>query len=113
MATIYHIATVEDWHAAQDAGTYKVASLATERFIHCSTETQLVDTANRVFRGRADLVVLQIDEGRVRADIRHEQAPGGEGSFPHVYGPLNLDAITDAIPFPPRADGRFEMLGPR
>jgi uncharacterized protein (DUF952 family) len=109
--TIYHITTREDWQAAQVAGEYRAESLETQGFIHTSTEAQLIDTADRYYRGQDELVLLCIDPSRVTAPIKHEAA--GErhdaGLFPHIYGPLNLDAVERALAFPCRADGSFEM----
>lgn len=46
----------------------------------------------RYFAGRDDLVLLEIDPARLRAELKYEPAPDGE-LFPHVYGPLNIDAV--------------------
>lgn len=109
MDDIFHIATKGAWHAAQDAGPYEVESLRTEGFIHCSTIEQVADTASRVFRGRTDLVLLRIDATRVAPEVRYELAPDVGGAFPHIYGPLNLDAVVEVISFPPREDGSFAL----
>lgn len=109
---ILHLASRADWDAAVAAGSYRPASLATEGFIHCSTAAQVVATADRYFRGRADLVLLVIDEAQV--DVRHEPAAPLDGGpartdalFPHVYGPLALAAVVRVVAFPCRADGTF------
>jgi uncharacterized protein (DUF952 family) len=63
--------------------------------------------ANQRFRGRQDLVLLHIDPARVGCEIRHENREGGEQLFPHVYGPIPLDAVMSVTPFLPAEDGRF------
>ncbi len=96
MAKIFHIARQIDWQAAQAAGSYRVASLEHEGFIHCSTAEQVAGVANRFYRGQADLVLLHIDPQRVQAPLRYEapaEAPASSERFPHIYGPLNLDAV--------------------
>jgi uncharacterized protein (DUF952 family) len=113
VATIFHIATHEDWDAAQQRASYVAPSLATEGFIHCSTAAQVASTANAIFRGRDDLLLLTIDEDRLTSEVRYEPAAtpaheGGSELFPHLYGALNLDAVTSAEPMPPREDGTFE-----
>jgi uncharacterized protein (DUF952 family) len=103
---ILHISTAAAWAEAQRAGAYRADSLATEGFIHCSTPAQVAVTANRLYRGRRDLILLRIDPRKVAPEIRYDPAANGE-LFPHIYGPLNLDAVVEIIPFPPGADGTF------
>jgi uncharacterized protein (DUF952 family) len=109
MTVIFHIAARADWAAAGAAGAYMADSLASEGFIHCSTAQQVVATANRIFRGRRDLVLLSIDSARVKPEIRYENLEGGASLFPHIYGALALDAVVAVHDFPPQADGGFEM----
>ncbi len=108
MTIIHHITTRADWDAACAAGAYTADSLASEGFIHCSTAAQVVATANRLFRGRRDLVLLCIDSMRAGAEIRYENLEGGRDLFPHLYGALPLAAVAAVHDFPPRADGLFE-----
>ena len=106
---LYHIARQSDWTAALGAGSYAAASLATEGFIHCSTAQQVIATANRLFKGRPDLVLLCIDSDRLNAEIRHENLEGGTEAFPHVYGVLPIAAVIAMHEFAPRNDGSFEL----
>jgi uncharacterized protein (DUF952 family) len=73
-------------------------------------------TANRFFRGQRDLLILSIDERRLAAPLKYEPpADGGELSdsrFPHLYGPLNLDAVMRADEFPCLPDGSFADFAP-
>jgi uncharacterized protein (DUF952 family)/RimJ/RimL family protein N-acetyltransferase len=108
--TIFHITTRTQWEGARIAGIYRGDTLETEGFIHCSTASQVVSVANAIFRGRRDLVLLQIDSVRVHAPIRYEPPDASEPNrFPHIYGPLNTDAVRDALPFPPEPDGSFQL----
>jgi uncharacterized protein (DUF952 family) len=117
MATILHITTRAEWDAARAAGSYRPTSLAREGFIHCSTPAQAVGSAARYFRGRTDLILLCIDESRVAGDLRYEPpaAVGGAPDpragerFPHLYGPLALDAVVRIVPFPCDRDGGFAL----
>lgn len=111
MGLIYHIAYRADWEAARAGGQYTMSSrgltLAEQGFIHASTAAQVAGTANRFYAGEQDLILLEIDEGRLRPELRYEAPPGGTELFPHIYGPLNLDAVSDTRPLQPGADGRF------
>lgn len=90
---IFHIATVTDWSMRRD--TYVPEQFVTEGFIHCSTASQLMDVANRMYRGRDDLVILSIDPERIKPGIRYENLEGGEQQYPHIYGPLNIEAVIE------------------
>ncbi|HEX4208886.1 MAG TPA: DUF952 domain-containing protein, partial [Candidatus Binataceae bacterium] len=98
---IFHIAARAEWKAALREGAYMPASLAAEGFIHCSTREQIITTANLFYRGRHDLMLIVIDEGRLTAPMRYE-APvtandvRAASQFPHIYGALSLDAVIRA-----------------
>jgi uncharacterized protein (DUF952 family) len=109
MANIFHITTRADWESAKRKGTYRAPSLASEGFIHCSTSEQVIQTANRLFRGQMGLVLLEIDTDQVDAKIKYENCEGGQENFPHIYGPLNSDAVVRVLSFEPGADGSFAM----
>jgi uncharacterized protein (DUF952 family) len=113
---IYHIATRADWDGARADGEYTRSTvdktLAEEGFIHASQASQVAGTADRFYRDvPGDLVLLVIDPGRVRAEVRYEDVPGAELPFPHIYGPLNVDAVVDARPFAAGPDGTFAFTG--
>lgn len=105
---ILHITQQRDWEAAQKAGVYRGDTLASEGFIHCSTSQQVVTVANTFYRGQAGLVLLRIDPALVAPEIRWEEGAPGQ-RFPHIYGPLNLDAVVAVIDFPPQPDGTFVL----
>lgn len=106
MNTILHICPRAAWDQAQSLGDYRADSLITEGFVHCSTPAQVVGTANLLFRGQVGLVLLVIDGDRLTAPIRYEDAGNGQ-FFPHVFGPINPDAVVGVREFAPDADGAF------
>jgi glutathione S-transferase len=114
MEPIFHIAEAAEWNEALAGGEYRQSTLGytldQAGFIHCSRRDQVETVANAVYRERSDLVLLLIDRDKVQAEIRDENLEGGSELFPHIYGPLNLDAVTSVLPFPPGVDGRF--IGP-
>ncbi len=116
MSTILHITHQSDWHAALDSGSYQTASLTSEGFIHCSTDAQALRVANTFYKGQTDLVLLVIDTDKLTSSLKFEgpinpqtgqPEPDVHDLFPHIYGVLNLDAVTNVIPFPPNPDGTF------
>ncbi len=108
MDQIVHICSSEDWQAAQAAGEYQPESLSNEGFIHFSTPAQAVATANRYYLGRRDLILLWVDSTKLTSELRWEPSDGD--LYPHLYGPLNLDAILTSAEFSPEQDGMFQSL---
>jgi len=111
---IFHILRRGEWQEALRRNRYEPPSLETEGFIHCSTREQTLGTANRFFRGQPDLLLLGIEPSRLTADVRLEAPsnPVDERArelFPHVYGPINLEAVTQVLDFPCDADGLFHL----
>ncbi len=88
---IYHIVLPEVWEAF-DTGLYRHASLETEGFIHCSFEYQLDGVIERYYSGEDELIVLAIDPDRLMSRVLNEPSTGNE-IYPHIYGPINRDAI--------------------
>ena len=108
MALLLHITSRAEWDRARFNGVYRSPSLDTEGFIHCSTTEQVVKVANARFQGRDDLVLLCIESSRVQAPVQFDTIETGE-RFPHIYGPLNAEAVTRTLRFPPGPDGRFRL----
>jgi uncharacterized protein (DUF952 family) len=114
VSRIYHIARSADWEQARADGVYTTSSvgrtLADEGFIHASQASQVTRTANKFYRDvPGDLVVLVIEVGRLDAELRYEDVPGADLPFPHIYGPLNADAVIAAWPLLPGPGGAFEF----
>ncbi len=95
---IFHLALPGDWAAAFATGEYRVstrgATLDEVGFIHCSTQDQVAPTAQRFYGDLTELVVLTVDTDRVAAPVVAEPPnPASDELFPHIYGPLPVDAI--------------------
>jgi uncharacterized protein (DUF952 family) len=107
MARIYHITSKQEASEAQGTGIYTPASFAREGFIHCSYAHQVVAVANRIFRGRPDLVLLEIDPDTLDCTVIDENLEGGSELFPHVYGQLRMSDVMRIHPFPCDDEGSF------
>ena len=109
---LLHLAVAEEWERARAAGTYERSTIDTsledEGFIHCSFPEQVQATADRYYRGRDDIVLLRIDADQLGVDVVVEEARSGE-RFPHVYGPIPIEAVTSADPVPIGPDGRLDL----
>lgn len=90
---IYHICRKPAWEQALQKGIYDTPSLDTEGFIHNSTLKQVAGVLQRYFKGETGLVLLHIDETLLTSDLKYELAPSVNEFFPHIFGPINLEAI--------------------
>jgi len=90
---IYHISSETEAAHAQETGEYEPKAFAAEGFIHCSYAHQLESVLNRIFQGRTDLVVFEIDPALLSCKIIDENLEGGIELFPHVYGRLPMSAV--------------------
>ena len=107
MKTIFHIAKISDWEAAKQEGLYKTPSLEKDGFIHCSLAHQIPPVANFNFKGQQGLVLLEIAEDKLLHKVKFEDLYNEGKEYPHLYGPLNVDAVLRAASFSPQADGTF------
>jgi len=107
---ILHATTRAAWSEAQKNGAYSADSLASQGFIHCSKVSQMLRVANTFYAGQKGLVLLEIDPARLTSVLRWE--PGTDlptDLFPHIYGPLNLEAVIQVFDFEPDAAGKFQL----
>ena len=99
------------WEAALSAGAYTGDTLATEGFVHCSDPGTVHLPLSVLFKGRTDLLLLVVDPALVGAPVRWEPGdpadPAGTPWFPHVYGPIPVDAVIATPPLTPEPDGSF------
>lgn len=105
---ILHIANKSTWEQSQKVGKYEGDTLLSQGFIHCSTEEQVIEVANFMFKSQYNLILLVIDQNKVKAEIKYEDA-GNKKLYPHIYGPLNLNAVVSVIDFFPNEDGTFTL----
>ena len=94
---LYHLISQSEFdHQPADEPLIE-PSFAGEGFIHLSATAEHVTwVANRLYRDVVDLVVLVLDEQLLTAPVRYD--PTADGVFPHLYGPLDREAIVDIEP---------------
>jgi len=95
MPIIYHVTTTADWNVAKEKGLYEHPSIKAEGFIHCSQEHQVAGVLERYFVGQTDLLKLVIDTDKLTSKFVFDWSPSTADTFPHVYGPINIDAVID------------------
>ena len=89
---ILHVCTSAEWEACSQNEFYAPFAFEEEGFIHCCTERQLPAVLERYFINKKDLLLLRINETRLKEEVRFETGPNGD-EFPHIYAQVNKDAI--------------------
>lgn len=100
MATepLFHLALRHDWESALRAGEYRVSTLGRtleqEGYLHASYRHQVQGVRDGFYADVPDdLVLLEIDPGRLDVPVVVEVPDGGAEAFPHLYGPLPTAAV--------------------
>lgn len=102
---IYKITPREAWDQALKAGEFAGAPIdVQDGYIHFSSAAQVVETALKHFAGQKDLMLIAIEGARLGDALKWEPSRGG-ALFPHLYGPLPMDAVLSARPLPLGPDG--------
>jgi uncharacterized protein (DUF952 family) len=102
---IYKICSAGEWAEAERRGAFTGSAIdLSDGFIHFSTAGQVIETARRHFAGQDGLVLVTVDTTRLERAIRWEPSRGGD-LFPHLYGPLPVEATVEVQPLPMRPDG--------
>jgi uncharacterized protein (DUF952 family) len=107
--TIYKICPASAWREAERQGVYRgSAHDARDGFIHFSSAAQVTETAKKHFCGQTGLFLIAVDADALGDALRWEVSRGGE-LFPHLYGELDLGAVTAVINMPARSDGSHDI----
>jgi uncharacterized protein (DUF952 family) len=102
--SLFHLVEADVWARARAAGHYdgssRGMSLAEQGFVHLSHADQVAGTLQRYYTDApGPLLLLVVDPARLTAELRIENG------FPHLYGPLPLDAVVQELAVEPGPDG--------
>ena len=109
MRRIYKICPASAWREAERQGTYRgSADDVRDGFIHFSTAAQVAETAKRHFFGQTGLFLIAVDADALGDALRWEASRNDE-LFPHLYGELDLGAVTGVLELRTRSDGNHDI----
>lgn len=102
MRTIVVASTSQLWADAQKNGTYTQPMVGPSPddggYIHANTPEQIIPMLNRHYTDYDDILILLVDLDKVTSEVAFEASSGPTpGLFPHIYGPLNIDAVYDTL----------------
>ncbi|MEM7454071.1 MAG: DUF952 domain-containing protein [Planctomycetota bacterium] len=102
---VYKIAEAPAWKKAEAAGEFVGAPIDLEDgFIHFSAADQVVETAQKHFAGKSELLLVAVNSNKLGADLKWEPSRGGS-LFPHLYANLPMTAVIWVKPLPQLGDG--------
>lgn len=95
---IYHLAPAARWQQWPADTDYLPAEFDADGFIHCTAGDDLMLRVANTFYKQVPgaFVLLVIDTERLRSTLKWEESNDELRSlFPHIYGPINRDAIVE------------------
>lgn len=104
---IFHIIDEPTYSTNVKNGYYVNPGLQKEGFIHFCDFNLLNTVANHYYSNHFELTVLTINPTLIESKLLFENSKNDEIYYPHVYGPLNLNAITKVIKIK-KIDGSFD-----
>jgi len=115
---IYHLAPAERWQSWPPQTPYLPAEYDADGFVHCTAGQELlIAVANNYYRQiPGAFVVLTLVVERLDAPLRWEEGRPPDDSaaneglaplFPHLYGPINPEAISEVRMAQRAPDGTF------
>ena len=114
---LLHLCGAQEWSRARSRGGVRPEASGSDvsaPYIHLSTPEQVHLPANRLYRGRDDLVLLHIDPALLESPVRWEPGVATDPEsmlFPHLYGPLPARAVIRVTAYRPSPDGTFPPVG--
>jgi uncharacterized protein (DUF952 family) len=107
--TIYKISPASAWREAERQGVFRGSEHdKRDGFIHFSTASQVAETARKHYFGQTGLFLIAVDADVLGDALRWEPSRNDE-LFPHLYGELDLGAVTAILDLRARSDGYHDV----
>ncbi len=104
---IYLLSSEQEYNQALKQGFLIRDSIELEGFIHASPREQLTRVANKYYKDTIKPLILVVDTSKVSVEVKWEPAAGS--LYPHIYGPLNADAIIETQEISLNENGEFRL----
>lgn len=109
----YRLMSASELDALKSTGSFAGSGIdIRDGFIHMSPAAAVRDTANLYFKGKDDVVLLQVNLAALPADkVKWDWVESRRTHFPHLYEvPLPWTAVSSTLgPLTIDADGKFEL----
>jgi len=104
---ILHCMKKSAWNAVKSEKYWGAQAIASEGFIHCSTVAYFWRVAPLFSESDEDFVLVCIDKEKLSAEVRYEDGDNCGRFYPHIYGPVNHDAVVMVLPFLRDENGKY------
>ena len=94
---LIHATTRDIYEGQVPSGSYVPPGFEGEGFIHCCHRGQLERVLRDYFGSVEAVTLLVIDAARVTPEIKYELSPSTGEEYPHIYGPLDVATVLEAI----------------
>jgi uncharacterized protein (DUF952 family) len=95
---IIHIVEASVWMNEANREQYFEDSLKNNGFIHCCLSSQVDFVLHSWFSNSENLIIIEINSELLQSPLNFENLEGGKEKFPHIYGPINKDAMITWYP---------------
>jgi uncharacterized protein (DUF952 family) len=104
---ILHCMKKETWEKVKTKKYFGEKNIALEGFIHCSPVKYMWRVAPNLKDIKDELVLLCIDTEKLESEVRWEDGDNSGRSYPHIYGLINIDAVTSVLPYLKDSEGNW------
>ena len=105
MSKIYKVLPRSEWEAAKGNGMFAGSGIdIADGYIHFSTASQVVETVDKHFHGKTDLLLVALEADSLGDALKWEPSRGGD-LFPHLYCELDVSLAAEVQPLEDREDG--------
>lgn len=104
---IAHCMKKNTWNKLRNDAYWGYQDLENEDLIHCSPIKYLWRVLPNFENEEEELVIICIDEEKLKAEVRYEDDDGCGRYYPHVYGPINSDAVTMVLDYLKDDEGHY------
>lgn len=104
---ILHCMKEKSWNKVKDKRAFGKNDLKKFGFIHCSTVEYFWRVAPNFKDVQEPLVLICIDENKLKSEVKYEDSDGTERFYPHIYGEINADSVVSVLPFLKDGNGNY------
>lgn len=106
---IYKVVSETEWQLAEQDGVFKGAAIdLADGYIHFSTKEQVLETVEKHFKGKDELMLIRFASEQFGELLRWEPSRGG-ALFPHLYAELPCHAAEQRWKLAMNEDGSHEF----